>query len=68
MSSMLGYLLGLFGLFLFLFIFLGLLCLAVAFLLLRAAVALRLCRPPARPFWWLEVDPSISCPIGIIAG
>lgn len=66
--SILGYLLGLFGLFLLLFIFLGLFCLVVTFFLLRAAVALRRCRPPAWPFRWLEVDPSISCPIGIIAG
>lgn len=47
MLTILGYLLGLFGLFLLLFIFLGLLCLVVTFFLLRAAVALRLCRPPA---------------------
>lgn len=45
--SILGYLLGLSGLFLLLFVFLGILCLVVTVFLLRAAVALRLCRPPA---------------------
>lgn len=69
LQVMLAHLFGLFGLLpLLIFPLLGLVCLVLSFFLLRAAVVWGLYGPSGWSLRWLEVDPSIGCPIRIFAG